>query len=80
MLPKYICYLINGCKSKTNLRKDKTNLKSTLYEDIEIQDIMKEFYLIILSKFSKMAIDTMLNSSTYSNILMGYQMMYHTLM
>ena len=44
--------LLNGCKSKRILRKDKTskkittNLRNTFYADIEIQDIMKKFYLI----------------------------------
>ena len=56
-----------------------------------MQDVLNEFYLIkktlesrqlipILSILSKMVIDTMLKFSTYTNILMGYRMIYHTLL
>ena len=62
-----------------------TNLKNIFYEDKEIQDIMKKFYQIeknpiISSIFSKNIIDTMMNFSTYTIILKGFSMMYHTLM
>ena len=65
-----------------------TNLKSTFYVDIEIQDIMKKNYQIkkilsfniFLSIFSKMVIDTMSNFSMYTIILTGYRMIYHTLL
>ena len=62
-----------------------TNLKDTFYVDKEIQDIMKKYYqikknLIISSVFSKNKIDTMMNFSTYTNILTGYRMMYHILL
>ena len=49
------------------------NLKNTIYEDKEKQDIMKKFYqlkrnIIILSIFSKIIIDTRLKFSGYTNI------------
>ena len=37
-------------------------------------------YNIILSSFSKMVIDKMMNFSTYTYILITYRMMYHSLL
>ena len=69
---------------KKDTSKLTTNLKSTFYEDKEMQDFMKKYYeikrnLIISSIFSKNIIDTELKISTYTNIFTGYRMMYQTL-
>ena len=37
-------------------------------------------HLLILSNFSKIIIDTKLKFSGYTNFLMGYRMIYHTLL
>ena len=64
------------------------NLKNISYEDKKIRDIMKKSYQIKKNlinqrnfiNFPKMVLDTMLNFSTYTNILTSYPTVYHTLM
>ena len=75
---------------KTRHVKNNEKYKNTFYVEKETQDIMIEYYLkkkilqnqpliLTLSIFSKMIIDTMMNFSTYSNILTCYLMIYHNL-
>ena len=77
---------IKNLLKRQDTSKIMINLKNIFYVDKEMRDIKKKkFYqrkrnLLILSIFSKNIIHTMMNFSTYTNILTVYSMMYHTLM